>query len=76
MPKSKAKPSKPAGKLFTPTAPPQIGDKVIPNDSQLVFEIIKIASDGAQSGLSRLLYCPFSALKRVSREALLGWLKN
>jgi hypothetical protein len=46
MPKSKAKPSKPAGKLFTPTAPPQVGDKVIPNDSPLVFEIIKIASDG------------------------------
>jgi hypothetical protein len=42
----KPKPRKPAGKLFTPTAPPQVGDKVIPNDSPLVFEIIKIASDG------------------------------
>jgi hypothetical protein len=42
----KPKPSKPAGKLFTPNAPPQVGDKVIPNDSPLVFEIIKIASDG------------------------------
>jgi hypothetical protein len=42
----KPKPRKPAGKLFTPSAPPQVGDKVIPNDSPLVFEIIKIASDG------------------------------
>jgi hypothetical protein len=42
----KPKPRKAAGKLFTPTAPPQVGDKVIPNDSPLVFEIIKIASDG------------------------------
>jgi hypothetical protein len=32
----KPKPRKPAGKLFTPTAPPQVGDKVIPNDSRLV----------------------------------------
>jgi hypothetical protein len=42
----KPKPRKPAGKLFTPPAEPRIGDKVIPNDSPLVFEIIKIASDG------------------------------
>jgi hypothetical protein len=45
MPKPKPA-RKPAGKLFTPPAPPQIGDKVIPNDSPLVFEIIKIAPDG------------------------------
>ncbi len=42
----KPKPRKPAGKLFTPSAPPQIGDKVIPEGSELVFEIIKIHSDG------------------------------
>ena len=45
MPKSKPA-RKPAGKLFTPTAPPQVGDKVIPQGSELVFEIIKIHSDG------------------------------
>ena len=42
----KPKPRKSAGKLFTPTAPPQVGDKVIPQGSELVFEIIKIDSDG------------------------------
>jgi hypothetical protein len=43
----KPKPArKPAGKLFTPTTPPQVGDKVIPQGSELVFEIIKIHSDG------------------------------
>jgi hypothetical protein len=45
MPKPKPV-RKPAGKLFTPTAPPQIGDKVIPQGSELVFEIIRIDSDG------------------------------
>ena len=45
MPKPKPT-RKPAGKLFTPTAPPQVGDKVIPQGSELVFEIIKIHSDG------------------------------
>jgi hypothetical protein len=42
----KPKPRKPVGKLFTPNAPPQIGDKVIPQGSELVFEIIRIDSDG------------------------------
>jgi hypothetical protein len=45
MPKPKPA-RKPAGKLFTATAPPQIGDKVIPQGSELVFEIVKIHSDG------------------------------
>ena len=44
---SKPKPArKPAGKLFTPPAEPRIGDKVIPQGSELVFEIIRIAPDG------------------------------
>ena len=45
MPKPKPT-RRPAGKLFTPTAPTKVGDKVIPQGSELVFEIIKIASDG------------------------------
>jgi hypothetical protein len=46
MPKPKPKAAKRDGKLFTPVSEPRVGDKVIPNDSPLVFEIIKIASDG------------------------------
>jgi hypothetical protein len=46
MPKPKPKAAKTDGKLFTPVSEPRVGDKVIPNDSPLVFEIIKIASDG------------------------------
>jgi hypothetical protein len=42
----KLKPRKSAGKLFTPIAPPQVGDKVIPQGSELVYEIIRIDSDG------------------------------
>lgn len=38
---------KPAGKLFTPTAPPQVGDKVIPQGSEVTFVITKIASNGS-----------------------------
>jgi hypothetical protein len=43
MPKPKPKPD---GKLFTSNAPPQVGDKVIPQGWELVFEIIRIDSDG------------------------------
>jgi hypothetical protein len=39
---SKPKLGKQARKLFTPNAPPQVGDKVIPQESELVFEIIRI----------------------------------
>jgi hypothetical protein len=42
----RAKHGKSAGKLFIPAAPPQVRDKVIPQESELVYEIIRIDSDG------------------------------
>jgi hypothetical protein len=46
MPKPSKSSRKPEAKLFTPTAEPRVGDKVIPQGSELVFEITKIDSDG------------------------------
>jgi hypothetical protein len=43
----KPTPRKPVGKLFTPRDPPQVGDKVIPQGSEVTFVITKIAGNGS-----------------------------